>query len=215
MIPGWVTDLEAFRRWAYSPEYPEQGWLSYLAGVVWSDPGPEEIFSHNQVRGAFLPVLVGLEDELGGWYVPGYPLWTNRKADIATEADGLFATAETLRSGRLRVLPDPRGGHSELDGSPDMVLEVVSDASAERDCEQFLTLYWRADVSEYWLVDARGPEPRFLIYRHTPSGYKAVLDSEGWVDSPLFGRAFRLTQSLDPVGHPEYTLEVRLPRIMP
>jgi len=30
-----ADSLESFCRWACSPDYPEQGWFSYLHGEVW------------------------------------------------------------------------------------------------------------------------------------------------------------------------------------
>lgn len=47
-IPSWVKDLESFRRWARSDEYPEHGWFSFLHGVFWVDLSMEQLFTHNQ-----------------------------------------------------------------------------------------------------------------------------------------------------------------------
>ena len=59
------------------------------------------------------------------------------------------------------------GGYVELDGSPDMVLEVVSDSSVEKDIDVLMDLYWKAGIREYWLVDARGERIEFKILCHT------------------------------------------------
>jgi hypothetical protein len=56
-IPAWVDDLESFRRWAHSDEFPERGAFSYLNGEIWVDLRMEEFFSHNQVKGEFTAVL--------------------------------------------------------------------------------------------------------------------------------------------------------------
>lgn len=213
VTPSWVIDLESFRRWAYSGEYPETGWVSYLAGQIWSDPGPEELFSHNQVRGEFLRGLYRVvnDQDDGGWFFSGHPLWTNRTADLATEPDGLFASWKTLRHGRLAAVPDPRGGpsSSELTGSPDMVLEIVSDASEQRDCGVFPRLFWLADVPEFWLVDARGDTPQFSILSRTAVGYVALSRPDEWQFSAILEHEFRLLRSADQLGHPQYTLERR------
>jgi Uma2 family endonuclease len=96
-----------------------------------------------------------------------------------------------------------------LEGSPDMVLEVVSDSSVRKDTEQLRRDYWTAGIREYWLVDAR-PEPLvFDILRHTPKGYRTTPKKEGWIKSAVFAKAFRLTCRTNALGHPEYTLEVR------
>lgn len=42
LIPGWVHDLETFRRWAKSDEFPMTGRFSFLDGTIWVDLGPIE-----------------------------------------------------------------------------------------------------------------------------------------------------------------------------
>jgi hypothetical protein len=32
-----ITNLESFRRWARTDQYPEHGWYSYLQGELWAD----------------------------------------------------------------------------------------------------------------------------------------------------------------------------------
>src|SRR5260370_32445596 len=59
-IPAWVDDLESFRRWARSDEFPERGWFSYLNGEIWVDLSMEELFSHNQVKMEFTAGMGGL-----------------------------------------------------------------------------------------------------------------------------------------------------------
>ena len=43
-VPGWVVDLESFRRWTDDDAFPEFGRFSYLNGEVWED------LSNNWVR---------------------------------------------------------------------------------------------------------------------------------------------------------------------
>jgi Uma2 family endonuclease len=90
-----------------------------------------------------------------------------------------------------------------------MVLEVVSPSSVEKDTVTLRDLYWRAEVREYWLVDARGERPGFDILRHTARGYSPVRRQGGWVKSAVFGKAFRLVRRADELGNPEFVLEVR------
>jgi len=100
-------------------------------------------------------------------------------------------------------------GYVELEGSPDMTLEVVSARLADKDTILLRDLYWKAGVREYWLVDARGKTPMFDILKHGPRGFTAVRKRGGWLRSAVFGKEFRLVQTTDPLGHPQYTLEVR------
>jgi Uma2 family endonuclease len=90
-----------------------------------------------------------------------------------------------------------------------MVLEIVSTSSVTKDPVRLRDLYWRAGVTEYWLVDARSETPRFEILRHTMAGFVAVEPQDGWLASAVFGRAFKLTRQADPLGHALYILETR------
>jgi Uma2 family endonuclease len=102
-----------------------------------------------------------------------------------------------------------KGGYVELEGIPDMVLEVMSDSSVHKDTEQLRELYWQAGIREYWLVDARKEPLTFEILRHTAKGYIATRKQAGWLKSAVFGKSFQLTQRTDDLGYPEYRLAVR------
>src|SRR5437879_5526087 len=83
----------------------------------------------------------------------------------------------------------------EVEGAPDMVLEVVSRSSVQKDTVILPKAYWEAGVREYWLVDARKAPLRFDIFRHTAKGYASTRkQAGGGVKSALFGRVFRLTE---------------------
>ncbi|HZU36585.1 MAG TPA: hypothetical protein VFA18_11780 [Gemmataceae bacterium] len=56
-------------------------------------------------------------------------------------------------------------------------------------------------------MDARQVPLKFDILRHTAKGYVATRKQDGWMKSAVFGKAFRLTQQVNQLGHPEYTLE--------
>ncbi len=209
-IPEKFDDLESFRRWVHSEEFPETGRICYLNGEVWVDMSKEQFFSHNQVKGEYNTVLGGLaKAERLGRYVPDGMLLTNIEADLTSQPDGAFISSRSLRIGRVRLVEGTNEGFLELEGSPDMVLEVVSSSSVEKDTIILRDLYWQAGIREYWLVDARGENPIFDILRHTAKGYVATSKQRGWLKSVLFGKSFRLTQEQDALGHPEYTLEVR------
>ena len=96
-----------------------------------------------------------------------------------------------------------------MEGSPDMVLEVISDSSTRKDLVVLRQAYWEAGVREYWLVDARRGPLKFDILRRTAKGYAATRKQDGWLKSAVFGKAFRLAQRRNARGHPEFTLEVR------
>ncbi|HEV3257236.1 MAG TPA: Uma2 family endonuclease [Gemmataceae bacterium] len=209
-IPAWVVDLESFRRWARSDEFPDQGRFSYLRGEVWVDLSMEQLFSHNQVKTEYTVVVGGLVKSAHlGYFFSDRPSLSNPAADLSTEPDGLFVSWQTLRSGRVRLVQGAEEGFVELEGTPDMALEIVSPNSVRKDTVVLRELYWRAGVAEFWLVDARGQAPRFEILRHTPEGFVSTEAVDGFLPSAVFGKAFQLTQEADALGHPQFTLFVR------
>jgi len=73
-----------------------------------------------------------------------------------------------------------------VQGAPDLVVEVLSDSTAKTDRTTKLKLYARYGVGEYWVID-----PALIsaeIYRLVPGGYElaAQLDATQTLTSPLF-----------------------------
>jgi Uma2 family endonuclease len=209
-VPPWVSDLDSFRRWADLDEFPEEGRICYLKGNVWVDMSREQIFSHVAVKTEFTITLGGMAKLLRtGRYFGDGLLLTNTLADISVKPDGTFISDEALESGRVRLVEGVEGGFVEVEGTPDMVLEVVSAGSVRKDNTFLRQAYWEAGIREYWLADARKTPLRFEIFRRGARGYAAVRKQDGWVYSAVFGKQFRLMQKLDRQGHPEFTLAVR------
>jgi len=209
-IPASVADIASFRRWADTEEFPERGNIWWLCGEVWADMSKEQIFTHVALKGAIFGVLFWLvRTSKPGLILPDGAFLTNLPADIAGKPDAMFLSVETIDSDRVRFVEGARSGYVEVEGAPDMVLEVVSDSSVNKDTDVLIDAYWQAGIPEYWLVDARGADPRFDIFRHGPKGYRRSAKKHGWVASAAFGRSFRLSSRTDKAGRPDYTLEVR------
>src|SRR5262249_34027955 len=181
-IPGWVNDLESFRVWSDSRHFPEVGRISYYEGTVHVDMSKEQLYTHGMVKTAIAHVLFGLAeaDEFGHYWCDGAYV-THVEADLSNVPDGVFVATTTLESGRVREVEGKMTGFVELEGSPDMVLEIVSDKSVRKDTDSLRYLYWVAGISEYWLVDARGDEPLFNILRRTAKEYVSVRPTGGWL----------------------------------
>jgi Uma2 family endonuclease len=209
-VPSWVVDLEAFRRWMDSDDIPETGRIWYLKGEVWVDMSKEQIFTHAALKNEIAFVLTGLvkAGQLG-LFLPDGVLYSNPEADVGGNPDALFVSSQSLTAGRVQLVEGMEEGYVELEGSPDMVLEVVSAASVQKDTVVLRQAYWEAGVREYWLVDARGASLKFEILKHTAKGYVPARKQGGWLKSSVFGKAFRLTQAKNALGHPELTLAVR------
>jgi Uma2 family endonuclease len=209
-IPPGIGDVNAFRRWATSDDFPERGRFAFLGHRLWVDLTMEQIFTHNLVKTRISSALDSLVVANGfGYYHCDGVLLTHPEVGLSTEPDGVFVSYESLRRGRVQLTQGKAGGYVELVGSPDMILEVVSDRSVHKDTVELRRLYFEAGVPEYWLVDARGATPQFDLLRRGRRLYRASRRQEGWVRSAVFDRAFRLTQQTDPLGHPQYQLQVR------
>ena len=59
-VPGWVSDLESFRRWSDDDAFPEKGRISFLRDEVWLDMGKEQLITHNDVKAEINMVLRAL-----------------------------------------------------------------------------------------------------------------------------------------------------------
>lgn len=209
-IPSWVVDHSSFRRWFYQPGFPEEGCVSFLNGEVIFDMSREQLFSHIRMKTIIASVLDGLSKrrKLGVYFGDGL-LISHLGAEVSNNPDGVFVANASFEDRTVRLVDGATEGYIELEGSPDMVLEVVSDSSVKKDYELLRSAYWKADIREYWLVDARGDKLEFQILKHTSKGYSAVRAAGGWIKSAVFGEAFRLIATKNHLGHPDFELLVR------
>lgn len=212
VVPPSAVTLDGFRSWARSPSFPEKGRITFFRGRLLIDMSPERYETHLKIKDALGRVLSNLvhEMELGDFYPDGAFL-TNKSADISNEPDAMFASWETLESGKLAPPSDrPQdGNHIELVGTPDWVCEIVSDSSEEKDATLLLEAYHTAGICEYWLIDARGSEISFRILDWTPNGYQAAASDDGWLASQVFGRQFQLVRTRDRLSRWQYDLRQR------
>jgi Uma2 family endonuclease len=210
-VPEAARSLAGFRQWAASKEFPESAKIAFLAGELYIDLNPEMFDSHNQVKNAVNRTLSQLvfDRDLGKYCPDG--LWiTNDEADLSTEADATFFSWERLESGEVQLIPGSRAHDGiEMRGSPDWVLEIVSDTSERKDTVRLLGLYFRANVREYWLIDARGEAIHFRLYRRSESAFVATEPAGGWLNSEVFQGDFRLIRNRDRLGGWSYSLEMR------
>ncbi len=209
-VPGKVTDRESFLCWTEDDSFPEHGRIDYLAGEIWIDTSEEQLFSHNQVKLAFYLTLGRLVEagELGRFFPDGARV-VHPEADLSAVPDAVFVSDSRFEQMRVRLVGGAERGYVRIEGGPDMVLEVVSDSSVQKDTVRLRELYRAAGVREYWLVDARREPPAFDILRRTARGYSATPKQGGWLRSAVFGKSFRLTSGADRHGRPRYSVDVR------
>jgi Uma2 family endonuclease len=209
LIPDWVEDLDSFRRWRLSESAPDKGEIAFLDSYLWVDLTMEEFLTHNQLKAACDYAIMSVVNPASlGRYVPDRMFLTNTVANLNTEPDGLFFTWETMRSGRLRLVEREGQGIMELEGTPDLVLEIVSKSSVRKDTVLLRDLYFKAGIPEYWLVDVREGALSFEILEWTAEGYAAASAIDGWVTSKVLAKKFQLQKKSDPLGHPQFVVAV-------
>lgn len=212
-IPRQARDLDGFRAWAVSPDFPERGRIDFLAGDLEVDMSPEELHTHGLSKSeiaATLHLLIARQ-ELGHVYIDRSRI-SSPAADFSVEPDVVVVFWQTLDEGRCREIPGSsrkrEGRYIEMEGAPDLVVEIVSDGSAYKDLVRLPPFYAMAGVPELWLVDARRKTLRFEIQRLGADGYEKVEpDPEGWAFSPQLGLRFRLVRREVKPGRWIYRLE--------
>src|SRR5262249_39726097 len=151
-----------------------------------------------------------VDDDLGMLYADR-TLLTHVAAKLSTEPDGLFVSWESFKKRRVRQVPRPGhpGQSMELEGSADWVLEIVSEYSVQKDTQDLRHKYHRANVREFWLIDARGDEIDFQILLHSKRGFRRAAARGRWQKSVVFGRYFWLERRRHRLGPWIYTLRVK------
>ena len=200
-IPAGVHVLEEFRRWCQGRQFPARGRIDYLQGDVEVDMSAEDLFTHGTPKAAIAARLYAMvvEGERGTVFIDCTRV-VSPAARLSVEPDVVVVLRESLAAGRVRPVPSspPRAGrYVELEGAPDLVVEVLSDSSVSKDRNRLPELYARAGVAELWLVDARGETPALEIRTLRPSGGFSLVPPDGdgpdaWTPSPLLACRFRL-----------------------
>jgi len=207
-----VGSLAEFRAWAQSDDFPERGRIDYLAGRIEVDMTPDDYYAHGGLKVEVVRVLGDIvkAGDLGDLRSDRTRVSTP-EADLSVEPDLVFISFETFDRGRARLVPKVTAEadrYTEVEGSPDLVVEIVSDRSVKKDTVRLPAAYWRAGVAEYWLMDARGEELVFRICRRGPSLYEpAPASAEGFQYSGVFKGWFRLARRRDRRGNWTFDLE--------
>jgi Uma2 family endonuclease len=134
------------------------------------------------------------------------------EAELSAEPDVVFVSEQSFETGRVREVPKASGEpdrYIELEGGPDLVVEIVSDSSVGKDTERLPPAYWRAGVLEYWLIDARGEDLVFQIHVRDRAQFAPVgSDAEGFQPSQVLDRRFQLTRRRNRRGRWRFELRV-------
>lgn len=205
-IPADIHDLESFRRWCRSSDYPERGDVFWFGGTFWVNNDMEQAYTHSLIQLAIATALTTITQHLKNGHVFGDRMrFSNTATDVSCEPDVMFISLETIRNKRVRQIPAETGGVIEFEGSPDIVVEVVSESSEDKD-EEMKDRYFSAGIQEYWIADGRREMSRFEIFRRGETEYETTPADGGWVRSEVLRRSFQLVREADEFGNPTFRL---------
>ena len=203
LIPGQISSLADFRRWSLSGDFPASGRIDWVASQIEVDMSPEDIFTHGTLKTALVARLWPLATSRGMHLFTGETRVTSERGDLSVEPDIVAVSDAALTDGRVRLVPAAGGlpdRFVELEGPPDLIVEIVSDSSVKKDTRRLPVAYHEAQVPEFWLIDARLAEMRFTIYRWEPSGYVAAISPERDPSSTVFGCKVTLLRTRNAAG---------------
>lgn len=211
-MPLAISTLADFRRWTHSPEFPARGRFDFIHGNIEVDISPEDLFTHGSVKTQLAIVLGNLinDEDLGHLWIDRSRI-VNDDANLSVEPDIVFVSHEAIESGRVRLVPNATGKpdrYIEIEGTVELVVEIVSDRSVAKDTQRLRDAYAAAGVAEYWLVDARHDSIQFSVLEHCDGAYhESAEDENGFRRSRIFSRSFRLTRSRGRGSYWQYQLE--------
>jgi len=135
-VPGVRMTEDEFLAWA--PEKPDAEWAD---GEVYIMSAANNW--HNLVQTWLTHYLMTLieRDDLGG-------VRNDMYVRLAAQRRLRVPDLMLISKGRLHII-----GDTLIDGAPDLIIEVVSPDSQERDRREKFIEYEKAGVLEYWIVD--------------------------------------------------------------
>lgn len=210
-MPLSLHSLEDFRRWTCSRGFPQTGRIDYVDGRIEVEMSPEDLFTHGTPKSEIHGVLHGqLKKQRCGHLFVDRTRIASVAGNLSAEPDIVFVSHQSIASGRVRLIPKTSGQpgrYVELEGGPDLVVEIVSDGSETKDTQRLPDAYFSAGVEEYWLVDVRGQTTIFRIHRRGKSCFEPVeQEADGFQSSHVFKCRFHLERSWNDAGFWEYDL---------
>ena len=158
------------------PETDDKPILELDYGELIIMPRPRR--PHQFVQHWFIRLI---EDYLDGFDEPPAAVWHEGVAILSRER-GLVLIPDVVIVLRHRLEIVVRG---YVEGAPDIVVEMISPNSRNRDLVRKRQLYAEAGVPEYWIVDQRNDTVRMLELRDGEYVERALLDATGTLTTPL------------------------------
>ena len=168
-----AMDTPAAVRFTYADyrNLPEESRYEILDGDLQMSPSPTTI--HQRVVRRLFALLVSHVELAGSGEVFVAPLDVVLSDTDVVQPDIFFVSG-----GRASIVRE-----KAVFGAPDLVLEVLSPATAERDRSVKAKVYARAGVRELWLLD---PDKRTIqVFENGPRGFAARSNPGGKAESSV------------------------------
>ena len=155
-------------------QLPEDKRYEILDGELYLVPTPNT--RHQRVSKKIETALIRQVEEKGLGEVFHAPYDVVLSTENVTQPDILVVCTE-----RLSIIAE-----ANLPGAPDLVIEVLSPGTRQKDLAIKRKIYARFGVQEYWIVDPDRKTVEVLSW--TESGYRteAVVPATGTLNSALF-----------------------------
>jgi Uma2 family endonuclease len=213
-IPA-INSLKDFRKWLRADDFPERGRIDYIAGQIEVNMSPEDLFTHGSLKTEIASTIHTRVRKLeGGQVFIDSSRVTCPAADLSVEPDVVYLSHDTVETGLVKFVPrasEAPDRYIEIEGPPDLIVEIVSDSSVGKDTKRLPQKYFEAGVTELWLIDARGKSLSFAIHTRGRRGFVAVAtDKKGFIHSAVLQASYLLERRRDRKGWPLYELHERL-----
>src|SRR5204862_1303475 len=140
---GGVTNFRSFVRWTDSEHFPTVGRFSFICGKVWMDLSMEELFTHGRLKVRVTSALESIVTSLDlGYVFSDRTRFHNLINELSVEPDVLFFSFDAVREGRVRLTEGAEEGYMSIEGSPEVVVEIVSMSSATKDTDVLRDAYF-------------------------------------------------------------------------
>lgn len=180
-VPMGLSKLAEFRRWLRSGKYPEKKRIDFIAGDVWIQPSYERLL-HNEPCMQLLVTLGNWQREKKEGSVLKSMRYTNLNAELSTVPDLMYFSSDSIKRHEVEL---PGGNDCvEVVGSPELLVEVSSKFTYQRDTTVLRQQYWQAGVKEYWIVDSR-KTPNLTILKRGATQFLNVHNNQGWLTSEV------------------------------
>ena len=137
----------------------------FEGALIWAGPAPGD--THQSVSGELQAAIWNnLRSKTCRVYAAPYDV-------ILPEGDADYSTAKTVLQPDIVVLCDMSKRRKQgCVGAPDMVIEILSPSSVEKDLQTKRAIYEKHGVREYWIID---PARRHALVMNLEAGVYNII----------------------------------------